>query len=298
MLSVYLPLAEQTVSVGLLVGAGIIVGIISGIFGLGGGFLITPILILYGVPAAIAAASGTAVVVASATTSVSGLRGKQAIDSKLALYLIVFGLLGSILGVWLFGWLRLFGHIDLFIELLYIILLTITGGWMFIESLLAIYYKDDKIRRLNLSVRFPFAIYFPISDLHISLIAIIFWGSLVGMLSSIMGVGGGTMLIPILIYFFHAPMRVVVGTSTMQIMCVSILSLLLQASHNHAIDPVLAFFLVLGGVVGAFYGQQLGQKINGKNLRFLFGLLVLSVAVKLAINLIMPPDNLLSVKVI
>lgn len=290
-MSIYLPIAGEAISLWVLLGAGIIVGGVAGIFGIGGGVLITPILIIYGVPTSIAAATGASLVVASAATALPKHIEKRTLDFKLAFYLICFGFLGSMVGIWLFGYWRSVGKLDHIVGLIYVVLLGTISIWMFIESLWAMRKKDDEIHKINTFFSLPLQRYFSSADMNISLLSLGITGTLIGMLSAIMGIGGNTVLIPILIYLFQVPMRIVIGTSTLQVCCVAIFTVLLQAIYNNTIDIVLAFFLIIGGVIGAYYGQILGQKIKAKQLRFLFSVMILSMAIKLGINIFMKYQN-------
>lgn len=303
-MTVYLPIAELSVNVFIILGMGAAVGFLSGMFGVGGGFLITPLLIFYNIPPVVAVATGANQVVASSVSgSITHFR-RGTLDVKLGFMLLIGGLCGATLGVWLFTLLRSIGQLDLIISLLYVILLSTVGGLMLKESVSAIRRaarnETIPLRRPghhNWVHRLPLKMRFKKSKLYLSVIPIIALGFGIGILTSVMGVGGGFIMVPAMIYLLRIPTNVVVGTSLFQIIFVTAYTTIVQAATNYSVDIVLAFILMLAGVVGAQYGVRVGQKLRGEQLRALLALLVLAVGIRLAIGLVVHPDDLFSVAV-
>ena len=300
-MSIYLPIAEMSLNMLILVGMGGVVGFLSGMFGVGGGFLITPLLIFYNVPPAIAVGTGANQVIASSVTGALTHFKRGTLDIKLGILLVVGGILGSCLGVELFTYLRKLGQLDLIISLLYVILLGGVGSLMAIESWRAIINaKKGKpvivhrpgqhsfVQRLPLKMRFR------ASKIYVSVIPVLGIGLVIGLLSSIMGVGGGFIMVPALIYMLRVPTNVVVGTSLFQITFVTAFTTILQSITNQSVDIVLAFLLMVGGVIGATYGTRIGRKLKAEQLRMLLAILVLLVCARLAFELFVRPDDLFS----
>lgn len=302
--TVYLPIAELSVNIFIILGMGAAVGFLSGMFGVGGGFLITPLLIFYNIPPVVAVATGANQVVASSVSgSITHFR-RGTLDVKLGSMLLIGGLCGATVGVWLFTLLRSIGQLDLIISLLYVILLSTVGGLMLKESISAIRRSARNetvtLRRPghhNWVHRLPLKMRFKKSKLYLSVIPIIVLGFGIGILTSVMGVGGGFIMVPAMIYLLRIPTNVVVGTSLFQIIFVTAYTTIVQAATNYSVDIVLAFILMLAGVVGAQYGVRVGQKLRGEQLRALLALLVLAVGIRLAIGLVVHPDDLFSVAV-
>jgi uncharacterized membrane protein YfcA len=298
---IYLPIAELSVNLFVLLAMGAAVGFLSGMFGVGGGFLITPLLIFYNIPPAIAVATGANQVVASSFSGALSHLKRGTLDFKLGTVLLAGGILGSTLGIYVFSILRALGQLDLFISLLYVVLLGTVGGLMLVESVNAIRRTRDgaaptlkKPGQHNWIHRLPLKVRFRASKLFVSVIPVVGLGAGIGFLSSIMGVGGGFIMVPALIYLLKVPTNVVVGTSLFQIIFVAAYTTIVHASTNYTVDVVLAFMLMIGGVAGAQYGAKAGQRLRGEQLRALLALLVLAVALRLAFDLFVRPQSIYS----
>ena len=303
-LGIYLPIAELSVNMLVLLGMGAAVGFLSGLFGVGGGFLITPLLIFYNIPPAIAVATGANQVIASSVSGALAHFKRRTLDIKLGLFLVAGGILGSLLGIFVFSWLRDLGQLDLIVSILYVFFLGTVGGLMLVESVRALRRvkkgQAGAIRRPGQHTwihKLPFKMRFRASTIYVSIIPVLAIGFFIGLLSSVMGVGGGFIMVPALIYLLHVPTNVVVGTSLFQITFVTAFTTVMQATTNQSIDIVLAFLLMLGGVIGAQYGARAGQKLRGEQLRLLLALLVLAVGLRLAFGLFVRPDNLFSISI-
>jgi uncharacterized membrane protein YfcA len=285
----------------VLLAMGAAVGFLSGMFGVGGGFLITPLLIFYNIPPAIAVATGANQVIASSFSGALSHMKKGTIDFKLGTVLLGGGVVGSTVGIYVFTLLRSLGQLDLFVSLLYVALLGTVGGLMLVESVRAIRRARDgaaptlkKPGQHNWIHRLPLKMRFRASKLFVSVIPVIGLGAGIGFLSSIMGVGGGFIMVPALIYLLKVPTNVVVGTSLFQIIFVSAYTTIVHASTSHTVDIVLAFMLMIGGVAGAQYGAKAGQRLRGEQLRALLALLVLAVALRLGFDLFVKPQSIYS----
>ena len=293
----YLPIAELSVNVWVFLGLGIGVGTLSGIFGVGGGFLMTPLLIFIGVPPPVAVGSEANQITAA---SISGLlahwrRGN--VDFKMGAVLLTGGLIGSTFGVFLFKMLRELGQIDLVIMLSYIVFLGSIGSLMLFESLRTMQRSRSPLNRRKLHQHnflhgLPFKMRFRRSKLYISALLPLLIGTIVGILSAIMGVGGGFVMVPAMIYLLGMPTAVVVGTSLFQIIFVTANATFLQATLNQTVDVVLALLLIVGAVIGAQLGTIVGAKLRGEQLRGLLALMVLSVCGKIVYDLLITPDEL------
>ncbi|MDY8109567.1 sulfite exporter TauE/SafE family protein [Fulvimarina sp. 2208YS6-2-32] len=298
----HLPIAELSVNVFIIVGMGMAVGFLSGLFGVGGGFLITPLLIFYNIPPAIAVATGANQVIASSFSGALAHYKRRTIDLKLGTMLLIGGALGSLAGVWIFGLLRSLGQLDLAVSLLYVLLLSTTGGLMLNESVRSLLRSrkggtGTNLRRPgahNWVHGLPLKMRFPDSRLYVSIIPVLLLGFLIGVLAAIMGVGGGFIMVPAMIYLLRVPTNVVIGTSLFQIMFTAAVTTVLQAWTNETIDIVLAFLLMIGGVVGAQFGVEAGRKLRGDQLRALLAILVLSVGVRLGLELVRTPASVFS----
>lgn len=300
-MGIYLPIAEISVNVFVLLAMGAAVGFLSGLFGVGGGFLITPLLIFYNIPPAIAVATGANQVIASSFSGALSHMKRGTLDFKLGFVLLAGGIVGSTAGVYVFSVLRSLGQLDLFISLLYVALLGSVGGLMLFESVNALRATRSgaaptlkKSGQHNWIHRLPLKMRFRTSKLFVSVIPILALGAAIGFLSSIMGVGGGFIMVPALIYLLRVPTNVVVGTSLFQIIFTSGYTTLIHASTNYTVDIMLALLLMIGGVAGAQYGAKASQKLRGEQLRALLALLVLAVAIRLAVDLFVTPPNLYS----
>ncbi len=297
----YLPVAEVSVNSYVLLGLGGIVGVLSGMFGVGGGFLITPLLFFVGVPPAVAVATGANQIVASSFSGLLAHLRRKTVDLSMGTVLLIGGLVGSALGVILFNFLERLGQVDLLVRLSYVIFLGIIGALMFVESVNALRKsrnptENARRRRQKRSWvhALPFKMRFRTSGLYISVIPPLLVGLSVGILAAIMGVGGGFIMVPAMIYILHMPTKVVVGTSLFQILFVTAFTTLLHAVANQTVDIVLAVYLILGGVIGAQIGTQIGLKLKAEQLRVLLAGLVLLVSGKLAVELMTQPADLFS----
>ncbi|HWE75749.1 MAG TPA: sulfite exporter TauE/SafE family protein [Stellaceae bacterium] len=299
-LDIYLPIAGVSLDVVALLVLGAAVGVLSGVFGVGGGFLLTPLLIFIGVPPAVAVASSANQLVGASVSGAIAHWRRGNIDFLMGGLMLIGGFAGSALGVWLFAILRRIGQIELFISLAYAFVLTTLGALMMIEST-----RSLLRRRYGLIVRrklhqhtwlhgLPFKLRFRRSKLYTSALLPIILGFLVGILSAVLGVGGGFVMVPAMIYLLRMPTAVVPGTSLFQIIFVTAVVTLLQAVENNTVDVVLALVLLVGGVVGAQLGTRWGAKLRGEELRALLALIVLAVAAKLVFDLTVRPDNLFS----
>ena len=300
-MQIYLPIAELSVNIFLFLGMGAGVGFLSGLFGVGGGFLMTPLLLFAGIPAAVAVATEANQIVASSVSGALAHWRRGNVDIKMGVVLLLGGFIGSTLGVWVFGLLQGLGQIDLVIRLSYVVFLGIVGGLMLVESLRAISRQrkpGGKLRKLhqhNWLHGLPFKMRFRRSKLYISALLPLGIGILVGILAAIMGVGGGFIMVPAMIYLLGMPTKVVVGTSLFQIIFVAAFTTMLHATTNYTVDIVLAVLLLIGGVIGAQFGTSLGTKLKAEQLRILLALLVLVVCGKLALELLLQPAELYSV---
>ncbi|QPM91004.1 sulfite exporter TauE/SafE family protein [Pseudooceanicola algae] len=300
-MQIYLPIAEVSVNAYLLLGLGGLVGILSGMFGVGGGFLITPLLFFVGIPPAVAVATSANQIVASSVSGLFAHLKRKNVDLRMGGVLLAGGLLGAALGVVIFNWLKQLGQVDLLVNLCYVVFLGSIGSLMFVESLRAIRRqgKTGAVRKRNqrgwVHV-LPIKMRFRTSGLYISVIPPVLVGFFVGVLSAIMGVGGGFIMVPAMIYLLHMPTKVVIGTSLFQIIFVAAFTTFLHAVTNHTVDVALALFLLIGGVIGAQFGTRIGARMKAEQLRILLALLVLSVCGKLALDLFLPPSEIYSVE--
>lgn len=297
-MDIYLPIAEVSVNAPLIVALGALVGFISGLFGIGGGFLMTPLLVFLGIPPAVAVASMSNHVAASSMSSVVTYSRNRAVDWRMGGVLAAGGVVGAIAGVELFRWLRLLGQADLVVALSYLIFLGVIGGLMLTESLGAILRRrrgepppPRRDRRPPWLYGLPLKLRFPRSRLYISVIPPLALGAFVGVLSAVMGVGGGFILVPAMIYILRMPARVVVGTSLFQIIITTALTGVLQAGRNQTVDIVLATLLLVGGVLGAQYGARASARFRAEELRAILALIVLVVGLRMGLGLFVQPDE-------
>lgn len=300
--TIYLPIAELSVNVFVILGMGAAVGFLSGMFGVGGGFLITPLLIFYNIPPAVAVATGANQVVASSVSGALAHFRRGTLDIKLGLVLLAGGLVGATVGVQIFSMLRRLGQLDLIISLLYVVFLGSIGGLMLWESINSIRRAAKngpvslrKPGQHNWVHRLPFKMRFKRSKLYLSVIPVIVLGFAIGILTSVMGVGGGFIMVPAMIYLLRIPTSVVIGTSLFQIIFVTAFTTVVHATTNFSVDIVLAWLLMIAGVIGAQYGVRVGQKMRGEQLRAGLALLVLAVGIRLGLGLVIPPDEVYSV---
>jgi len=301
---IYLPIAEVSMHIGIIIGLGGGVGFLSGLFGVGGGFLMTPLLIFFGIPPAVAVSTEANQIVASSVSGVLAHMRRGNVDFKMGGILMVGGVIGSSLGVALFSFLREIGQIDLVIQLSYVVFLGIIGSLMLTESIRTIIRsrKPGAVRgtlhQHNWLHGLPLKMRFRRSKLYISAIMPLLLGAFVGVLAAIMGVGGGFIMVPAMIYLLGMPTSVVVGTSLFQIIFVTANVTLLQSIQTQTVDFVLAGLLLFGAVIGAQFGSRAGALLRGEQLRGLLALMVLGVCIKIGYDLVVRPEDLLSVELL
>jgi len=296
---IYLPIAHMDINIAMIVSFGLLVGFLSGLTGVGGGFLITPLLIFVGVPPLIAVGTGAAQIVgASAIGSYSHWRMGN-VDMRMALVLLIGSWSGGLLGVHVAKILERSGHFGLVVTFLYVGLLGFIGISMLIEALTAMRGKKKakpaKEKDPSWTDRLPWQMNFPVSDLRTSLLVPLGLGIAVGILTALMGVGGGFVMVPIMLYVLKMPTKVVIGTSLFQLLFTTAEVGILQAGMNHAVDPYLALALVLGSIFGTQFGARLGARMPGEQLRLVLALVVVAVAVKMGLGLVIPPENVFQV---
>lgn len=302
-MQVYLPIAETTVNAFTLLGVGGGVGVLSGMFGVGGGFLITPLLFFIGVPPAVAVATGVNQVVAASISGVLTHLKRKTVDLRMGSVLLIGGLIGSVVGIWFFTLMSRLGQIDLLVQLSYVLFLGVIGALMFQEALRALLRAKSanpprrKLHTHNWVHNLPWKIKFRTSGLYISVFPPLLVGFGVGVLSAIMGVGGGFILVPAMIYLLGMPTKVVIGTSLFQVTFVAAFTTMLHAVTSQTVDIMLALFLIIGGVVGAQIGTRIGLKLPAEQLRILMALLVLAVAIKIGLDLVLTPRELYSITI-
>jgi uncharacterized membrane protein YfcA len=303
--AIYLPVAKTAVNVLLLVGLGGIVGFLSGLFGVGGGFLMTPILIMIGIPPTVAAASDSNQIVAASASGTYAHARAGSVDFKMGVMLLLGGIAGGGAGVWLIKLLLRLGQANFFITITYVVLLGFVGTYMFFESLGALRrkqrpYVEAAVDRPSVYARFvrslPLRTTFPRSSVTLSALMPIILGLLVGVLAAIMGVGGGFIMLPVMIYLLRMPMHVVVGTSLFQILFTCMNVTILQSYVNHTVDLVLALLLLVGSVIGAQVGARVSRRLKADQLKILMAIIVLLVMGKMLFDLILPPEFMLTYK--
>ncbi|WP_421725308.1 sulfite exporter TauE/SafE family protein [Bauldia sp.] len=304
-MQLYLPIAELSVNMFIIFGMGGAVGFLSGLFGVGGGFLLTPLLIFSGIPPVVSVATVATQIVAASSSAAMSYWRRRMIDMKLAGVLMISGAFGTLLGVLVFNGLRQLGQLDLIIAISYVTFLGIIGALMLRESVTAIINarrgRPAPLRRPGQHTwmhGLPFKMRFKRSKLYVSVIPIIALGIAIGFLGALLGIGGGFILVPALIYLFRVPTNMVIGTSLVQIIATMSVATVLHAVSSQSVDVVLALILMVGGVVGAQFGARVGQNIRGDRLRALLALLVLAVAARFLIGLVTPPDERYSLTVL
>jgi uncharacterized protein len=301
-MDVYLPIAEVSQNIIVLLGLGAGIGFLSGVFGVGGGFLLTPLLILIGVPPAVAVASSANQLVGASVSGVLAHWRRGHVDFKMGFTLLLGGIAGSIGGVWLFTLFARLGQIELVISLCYVVLLGVLGFMMGIESIRTFLRQRRpggarrRLHRHTWMHGLPLKTRYRKSQLYISALLPVGLGFAVGVLSAVMGIGGGFLMVPAMIYTLGMPTSMVPGTSLLQIIFVAANVTILQAFTNHTVDAVLAMLLLVGGVIGAQFGTRFGTRLRGEQLRFLLALLVLIVAAKLARDLTLHPADLFAIQ--
>ena len=298
---IYLPIAEMSVNIFLILAMGGGIGFLSGLFGVGGGFLMTPLLIFIGVPAPVAVGTEANQIVASSVSGVLAHWRRGNVDFKMGSILLVGGFFGSSAGVVLFKYLQLIGQIDLVIKLSFVVFLGIIGSLMFWESIRTIIRSHNpasrrrKLHQHNWLHGLPFKVRFRKSKLYISAILPFAIGAVVGVLSAIMGVGGGFIMVPAMIYLLGMPTSIVIGTSLFQIIFVTANVTFLQALTVQTVDILLAVLLLAGAVVGAQFGSKYSVRMKGEQLRALLAIMVLGVCIKILVDLITKPTDLYSI---
>jgi uncharacterized protein len=302
-MQIYLPIAELSLNVLLLLGMGFAIGFLSGMFGVGGGFILTPLLIFLGVPSEVAVGTSASQVVAASVSGAVGHWRRNNIDLQMGWLLIGGGFVGAAVGVWVLGWLKASGQLDLSVTLMYVVLLGVVGGLMLIESvqtLRAPPIKTSAGRRRGAHTwveGLPVKMRFRHSRIYASAIPFVVVGAFIGLLTGVMGVGGGFLLVPAMIYLLRIPTRIVIGTSTFQIVCVTAFATVLQATLNQSVDLLLSLPLMAGSVVGAQFGVGYSERFKAEQLRALLALIVLAVAVRMALGLVVRPADLYSIEV-
>jgi hypothetical protein len=295
---VYLPIAEIAVNMFTILGMGAAVGFISGLFGVGGGFLLTPLLIFTGIPPAVAVATVTSQIVASSTSGALAYWRRGQLDVRLAMMLLAGGVIGAVFGVLLFSALRSVGQLDLIISVSYVTFLGLIGGLMLTESVRAMVNarrgRPSPLRRPgqhNWIHGLPLKMRFKRSRLYLSVIPVLALGAGIGFLGAVLGIGGGFIMVPALVYLLRVPTGMVIGTSLVQIVGTMAVATILHALATQSVDAVLALMLMIGGVIGAQFGAQMGQHIRGEQLRALLALIVLAVGFRFLFGLVLPPGE-------
>lgn len=298
---IYLPIALTSFNIFLAVGLGLIVGLFSGVFGIGGGFLLTPLLIMFKIPSTVAVATGLSQMVATSTSGAYAHYKIGNVDFKMGVYLLIGGFLGGLIGVQAIKILTGMGNADFTIKMTYILLLGIIGTYMFIESVssmkkkkLAAAEPKKESNIVQMLKSLPFQTNFEKSGVTHSVLIPIFFGCFVGILSAIMGVGGGFLMVPVMIYILKMPIHIVVGTSLFQILFICIEVTFLQAYTNHNVDFILALLLLIGSTIGAQIGAVFGRRLRAEQLKILLATIVLAVAVKIIFELTISPSILLA----
>ena len=302
-MSIYLPIAEMNINILLIIFIGMVVGGLSGLFGVGGGFLMTPLLIFLGIPPAVAVGTEAPHVLASSVSGVVAHWRRKNVDFKMGFFLLIGGVVGSTVGVNLFKLLRGFGQIDMVIQMLFLIFLGFIGFSMAFESARTTISKyrttssiRTKLHQHSWIHGLPFKLRFHRSKLYISAIPPIIIGFFIGLLSAMMGVGGGFIMIPAMVYILGMSTNVVVGTSLFQIIFVTANSTFFQSYLNQTVDIVLAALMIIGGVIGAQIGASIGTKLKAEYLRGILAIIVLIVCAKIFADLTLTPSNLFSLK--
>ncbi len=304
-MQIYLPIAELSMNLFFLAGIGAAVGFLSGLFGIGGGFLMTPLLIFSGVPPSVAVASVTGQVAAASTSGALSYLRRDAIDLHLALYLILASIIGAFGGVATFALLRATGQLEFFIAIGYLVLLGFVGTTMMIEAVrtllrsrAGVTVRERLPAQHNWIHGLPMRIRFKKSRLYISVLPVLAIGLVIGFIGSLLGIGGGFILVPALVYLLRVPGNVVIGTSLLQVVAMMSATMILHAVSSQSVDIMLAFCLMVGGVMGAQFGAQAGQYLKGEQLRALLALLVLAVAIRFGLTLVLPPADPFSIAAI
>ncbi len=303
--SIYLPIAGNSVNILILLGLGGAVGFLSGLFGVGGGFLMTPLLIMVGIPPTVAAASDSNQIVAASASATYAHYRMGNVDFKMGILLLVGGVIGGTFGVQLIKILRSMGNADFVIKITYVVMLGVVGFYMFLESLQSLRKPTAAVqaarparpsRYLRLIRALPFQMEFAKSGVTLSIFLPLILGAFVGILAAIMGVGGGFIMVPVMVYMLRMPMHVVVGTSLFQILFTCVDVTVMQAITNHTVDLVLAILLLLGSTIGAQFGARLSRRLKGDQLKILLASLVLVVMIQIFLELVLSPNVMLAYK--
>lgn len=295
-MDLYLPIAEMPINALTVLAVSAAVGFISGLFGIGGGFMMTPLLIFMGVPPAIAVATGSAQIAASSTTGTIAYWRRQAVDVRLGLILLSAGMVGTLIGVWAFGALRRMGQLDLVIVVSYVTLLLSVGTLMFFESVRSLIAQQQgqaiagngRVKR-PWYFALPLRMRFPQSHLYTSVLPLMVLAMIIGIIGAVLGIGGGFLMVPALIYLFRVPTSVVVGTSLFQILFTMLAATILHAANNQAVDILLALILILGGVFGAQFGARAARNVRGDWFRLLLASLILAIGLRFSLDILVAP---------
>jgi uncharacterized membrane protein YfcA len=302
-LHIYLPVAGISVNILLLLGLGLMVGFLSGLFGVGGGFLLTPLLMMIGIPPTVAAASDANQIVAASASGTFAHWQLGNVDFKMGILLVIGGVIGGTLGVQFIKILRASGNADLAIKISYVVMLGIIGSYMFQESLRSLRPRVSRLARARpekkswfarLNDVLPMATNFEKSGIRLSIFMPLLLGTLVGILAALMGVGGGFIMVPVMVYLLRMPMHVVVGTSLFQVLFTCINVTFMQSYYNHTVDLLMALLLLAGSTTGAQVGARISRRLKADQLKIILASIVLLVMVKMAIGLLLPPGTLLS----
>lgn len=303
MLHLYLPIAGNSINIAVIFSIGGFIGLLSGIFGVGGGFLMTPLLMMLGIPPTVAAASDSSQIVGASTSGTLAHYRMGNVDFKMGILLLIGGVLGGTAGVQLIKLLRAMGNADFLITITYVVMLGVVGGYMLLESLqgLRVVKEAQPVTKkesgyAKLVKKLPFQTHFEKSGIELSILMPLILGVLVGVLAAIMGVGGGFIMVPVMVYLLRMPMHVVVGTSLFQILFTCINVTIMQAASNHTVDFLLALILLLGSTIGVQFGAKISKKLKGDQLKILLAILVLLVMFKMLFSLLLTPDILLAYK--
>jgi uncharacterized membrane protein YfcA len=308
-MQIYLPIAEIPVNIILILMLGLIAGFLAGMFGIGGGFIATPLLMFIGIPPAIAVSTSTNQIIAASISGLLAQLRKGNVDIKMGMFLVVGGFIGSTIGISIFKILQKTGHIDLVIPVLYVIFLGSISITMLIDTVRALAEKKYGVtwekkpssrlrRKLQTIENLPWKVYFPKSDITVSIFVPIIISTGIGILVALMGVGGGFLMIPAMIYILRMPSSIVVGTSLFQIVFIASNATFLQAVTNHTVDIVLAFLMIISSAIGAQFGTRAGYKVDADSMRLSLSLLLLGVCVKMLFVLFAAPPSMYVVEVL
>ncbi len=302
-MQIYLPIAEMSVPAESLVFLGVAVGFLSGVFGVGGGFLATPFLLFMGIPPAIAVGTQSNQLIATSVTGVLGHWRRGNVDIHMGSIMLIGGMAGAVLGIFVFRVLQHFGHIDLFIAISYVLLLGTIGSMMLFESITAFMNKaqiTEDVKSLSQHDMFknlPYKTRFIKSRLYISALFPIGVGFLGGLMISVLGIGGGFVMVPAMIYILGMPSLLVAGTSLFQIIFISAFACILHSVANHTVDIILSFVMIIGGVIGAQIGVRVARRVKGAPARIFLAVIILGVCFRMMAQLFWEPANLYSLDI-